>query len=58
MSLCLNFLKILYFLRNRDTVSGRGAEKGRETQNPKQAPDSKQSAETPTWDSNSGTTKS
>ena len=36
---------LISFLRERDSVSGKGAERERETQNPKQAPSSELSAQ-------------
>ena len=39
-------------------MNGRGAERDGETQNPKQAPGSDLSTQSPTWGSNSGTARS
>ena len=39
-------------------MSRGGAERERETQNPKQTPDSELSAQRPTWGSNLGTVRS
>ena len=47
----LNFLMFIYFWE-RQRVSGKG-QKERETQNPKQAPGSELSAQSPTWGSRS-----
>ena len=44
--------------RERASMSGGGAERARETQNPKQAPSSELSAQSPTQGSNSQTARS
>ena len=46
------------FERQRQSVSGEGAERERETQNLKKAPGSELSAQSPTWGSNSQTVRS
>ena len=51
------FLNVCLFLRGRQSVSGGEAERERETQNPKQAPGSEWSAQSPTWGSNSRTAR-
>ena len=50
-----NFFNVYLFLRDRERqgASRRGAESERETQNPKQAPDTELSAQSPLWGSNS-----
>ena len=61
-----NFLNFYLFLRKRERDTEceggrnreRERERERETQNPKQAPGSKMSAQSPTWDSNSQTVRS
>ena len=53
------FFNVLFiFERQRQSTSGGGAERERETQNPKQAPGSELSAQSPTLGSNSGTVRS
>ena len=47
------FFYIYLFLRQRETEHEQGRVRERETQNPKQAPGSKLSAQSPTWGSNS-----
>ena len=47
------WVKFIYlFLREREYTRGGGAERERETQNPKQAPGTELSAKSPTWGSN------
>ena len=62
MSHSLNafFLTFILFLkeRERQSMSSGGAERERETQNPKQDPDSELSAQSPTWGSNPPTVRS
>ena len=53
-----NILKIFVFERERENMSGGMAEREREIQNPKQAPGSEPSAQSPTQGSNSQTTRS
>ena len=54
-----NFFKVVYlFLRQRETEHERGRVKERETQNPKQAPGSELSAQSPTRGSNPRTARS
>ena len=53
-----SFFNVYLFLRERERererrMSRGGAERERETQNPKQAPGSEVSAQSPTWGSNS-----
>ena len=43
----------IYFLSERDSMSREGAERERETENPKQALGSELSAQSPRWGSNS-----
>ena len=53
------FLVLMLFILQRErqnTSGGRG--RARETQNPKQAPGSEPSAQSPTWGSNPGTVRS
>ena len=42
------FFNVYLFLRERDRVAGKG-QRERETQNPKQAPGSELSAQSPLW---------
>ena len=51
-------LKVYFFLRERQRVSGGVAEREKETQNLKQALVSELSAQSPTWGSNSQTLRS
>ena len=51
------FLMFILFLRQRDTEHKRGWGRGRDTENPKQAPGSKLSAQSPTEGSNSSTSR-
>ena len=49
---------IFIFERERDRAQVGEGQRERETQNPKQAPGSELSAQSPTWDSNSRTARS
>ena len=55
-----NFFYVSLFLRKRerDRVQAGEGQRKRETQNPKQAPGSELSAQSPTWGSNSRTVRS
>ena len=53
------FFNVYLFLREREREHGQGEEqRERETQNPKRAPDSELSAQSPTWGSNPQTMRS
>ena len=49
------FFKVIYFLETERQSTSRGGGAERETQNPKQAPDSELTAQSPTRGSNSQT---